>query len=122
MELIHIREKYIDLLQNTSENLIIKPGWIHIVDDMCLFLDLLNQEKNENIFIFDIQKKFGVLNIIYKGGSLTSKKIINFAEKLSYSACEECGEKGSLHSSDGTQFGKLATLCSIHALLNYKKI
>ena len=79
-------------------------GWSEIIADMCLSLDLLvNELDGENYTDFkieSIESKFGVLKVDYNFADKNLKKIIDFAERLSYYTCEMCGEPGKIYCSN----------------------
>jgi len=120
IEIDSLFERYPNLFKEFWGSFIVGQGWMSIIKDMCITLQYLNRVKDEKISLLDVRNKFGVLHIDYKGNNFYSKKVINFAERLSYNTCEECGKKGKLFTSDGTQYGKFVTLCNKDALLKYK--
>ena len=121
IEVDKLFEQYPRLFTKFNGSFDIGPGWFELVKNLC---PPLNQyaELLKEFNILNVRKRFGILSIDHSGGDQFTAKMINFAERLSYNTCEECGDKGSLYSSDGTQFGKLATLCEKDSLVRYKKI
>lgn len=114
--------KYPNLFLNFNGSFNIKNGWLNIIEDLFLALHYYCEEENIKINILNVEKKFGILHIEYRGGNLFCSNIIKLAERFSYTTCEECGNKATLCSINGTPFSSLMTLCDKHSLLGYKKI
>lgn len=91
---------------------------------MCSLIEICLKEDNKLNFKFlSFQQKFGVLDTEFLGGNHLTNYIITFGQVLSYKTCEECGEVGSLHSSNGSEFGECLTLCLKDSLKRgFKKI
>ena len=94
----------------------ISEGWFQIIKDLCSCLNIHVIDQNLSFSILNVENKFGTLYIAKKGGDYFTHKAIHFAEQLSYRTCEQCGNIGSLHSSNVTQFTRYATLCDVDAL------
>jgi hypothetical protein len=122
--------KNLDIIKNYQhlfdKNLIITSGlgWNRIIQDMCLSIDFLIEEyepkKYENFKINKIENKFGVLNVEYEHGDGHIKKIVDFAEKMSYYTCETCGDNGKIYcSTKWLHWSSYKTLCKEHAIKYY---
>jgi hypothetical protein len=122
--------KNLDIIKNYQhlfdKSMIIKSGlgWNSIIQDMCLSIDFLIDEfddgRYDNFKITKIENKFGVLNVEYEPFDLNVKKIIDFAQKISYHTCETCGDKGKIYcSSKWLHWSNYKTLCKEHAISYY---
>lgn len=122
--------KNLDIIKNYQhlfdKNLIIKSGlgWNAIVQDMCLSIDFFIEEfddgRYDNFKITAIESKFGVLNVEYEPADKHIKKIVDFAEKMSYYTCETCGDNGKIYcSSKWLHWSNYKTLCKDHAIKYY---
>ena len=99
-------------------------GWNAIIQDMCMSIDFFIEEcddvRYENFKITKIENKFGVLNVEYNLVDPHIKKIIDFAERMSYYTCETCGENGKIYcSSKWLHWSTYKTLCKDHAIKYY---
>ena len=94
-------------------------GWYLLVDKLCSDLSVLLDEELKNIkedpeqplfMLLQIKEKFGGLRY-YADGDVDEQMdgMIDFAEALSYTICEECGAPGKLRSG-----GWMRTLCDKH--------
>jgi hypothetical protein len=124
IDLIDVEElfdNYPELFEKFEGIFDVGPGWKSIIEDMCLTLDFYSKEQKNKISILDVRNHFGTLIIDYSGGNELIDKFIKLAERISFFTCEECGKKGNLCSSNGTEFGQFKTLCEKDALrLNYR--
>lgn len=91
------------------------PGWYNLIYTLTNCIDRrlehLNKDGgNRKVRIAQIKEKFGGLRY-YADGDLdaTMDGMIDLAESLSYTICEECGEPGKLRSG-----GWIRTLCDKH--------
>jgi len=91
------------------------PGWYNLIYTLTNYIDRrlehLNKDGgNRKVHVAQIKEKFGGLRY-YADGDLdeTMYGAIDFAESLSYTICEECGEPGKLRSG-----GWIRTLCDKH--------
>lgn len=90
-------------------------GWYNLVYTLTNSIDRrlehLNKDGgNREVIIAQIKEKFGGLRY-YAHGDLDEAMygMIDFAESLSYTICEECGHPGKLRSG-----GWMRTLCDKH--------
>lgn len=104
-------------------------GWYHILDNVAYnirsILKFNNLPYDENIpFKFtQIKEKFGTLRLYYNHdiedecvvGQIDA--VLTFAEDMSGSICEQCGDRGRQ-----TGGGWIATLCSKHKQDRYAEI
>ncbi len=89
-------------------------GWFSLIDSLCAYLmKLQEREKNEKpIRVVQIKEKFGTLRFYVMGVPAREDKlnpyysVIHFAEQLSATICEECGNAGALREG-----GWWRTLC-----------
>lgn len=121
LDLNKLFERYPEIFKNYWGPFMIGDGWFPLINDLCSCVSIHSKEKNIEISFLKVQNKFGTLFIEQKGADSFIKQAIRFAERLSYVTCEHCGSKGYLHSSDGTQYGKLITLCDNDALKRFYK-
>ena len=56
-----------------------------------------------------VKEKFATLNVYLKGWDERTQDLVNFAESMSATTCEECGNVGSLRKG-----GWIKTLCDEH--------
>ena len=61
-----------------------------------------------------IKEKFGTLRMYYEGGDETTSAIVSFAENMSETTCEVCGDGGQVYGG-----GWISTLCGKHAVERY---
>jgi len=90
-------------------------GWYNLIYTLTNCIDRrlehLNKDGgNRKVIIAQIKEKFGGLRY-YADGDIDEQMdgMIDFAESLSYTICEECGAPGKLRSG-----GWLRTLCDKH--------
>ena len=90
-------------------------GWYNLIYTLTNCIDRrlehLNKDGgNRKVIISQIKEKFGGLRY-YADGDIDEQMdgMIDFAESLSYTICEECGASGKLRSG-----GWLRTLCDKH--------
>lgn len=94
-------------------------GWGTIIEDMCFSLDymIIDNPNPTSFQINKIENLFGVLNIEYDYVDIHAKKIIDFAQRLSYHTCETCGNKGKIYCSNKwLTWSKYKVLCKQHAI------
>jgi len=116
-------ELYPDIFKDFESFNNIGDGWFSILEHLCSAVSLHCKETNLDFSFLRMQNKFGTLIIERRGDDSFTHMVNRFAERLSFKTCEQCGKKGMLHSSNGTQFGKQATLCEFDALQKlYRKI
>lgn len=77
-------------------------GWNNLIACLELELERATGEKPEPS---QVKEKFGGLRYYISGGEEV-QSLVHLAERLSYSICEECGNKGVLR-----EFGWFKTLC-----------
>jgi hypothetical protein len=90
-------------------------GWYNLIYTLTNCIDRrlehLNKDGgNRKVIIAQIKEKFGGLRY-YADGDVDEQMdgMIDFAESLSYTICEECGAPGKLRSG-----GWMRTLCDKH--------
>jgi hypothetical protein len=99
-----------------------EPGWENIIEDMCFSIEyFLDEDRPNNLFKINIiESKFGVLSVDCDNNTPAIKKVIDFAQKLSYYSCETCGDKGKIYCSNKWLYwSKYKTLCKDHAIKYY---
>lgn len=122
--------KNLDIIKNYGhlfdKDLIIESGlgWNAIIQDMCMSLDFFIDEFDDGRYddfkITKIETKFGVLNVECTLIDRHIKKIIDFAQRISYYTCETCGKKGKIYcSSKWLHWSNYKTLCKDHAIKYY---
>ncbi len=117
-------DQFPQIFEQYSGPINVGAGWLNLLKLLCGSIIEYSKITNnfQKIFILDVNKRFGGLHIEHVGGDDGSNLLVKYIERLSYNTCEECGNVGSLYSSNGTPYGKLATLCEKHSLVKYKKI
>lgn len=76
-------------------------GWYNLIDVLCQELG-----KDPSFKAVQVKEKFGGLRFYAIGASSKAFDFIDFAEKLSYRICEQCGCPGKVRSG-----GWIRTLC-----------
>lgn len=66
-------------------------------------------EEREFPVVHQVKEKFGTLNVYLKGWDERTQDLINFAEGMSSTTCEECGNVGELRKGSW-----IRTLCDKH--------
>lgn len=94
-------------------------GWFDLIDALCKriqnYLDWERKypqphaESIEQVVAAQVKEKFGGLRFYYDGGDDIIRGMVMMAEEMSYSICEECGNKGRLRTS-----GWVTTRCDEH--------
>ena len=83
----------------------IKDGWFKLIDGLSRRITKLDTEGT--VQAVQVKEKFGGLRFYYGGRTTTKKvadeisKLVNAAEKKSFSLCEECGKKGKMRNDSG---------------------
>lgn len=87
-------------------------GWYTLIDTMCASIE--SRETNikaktvnyTGVKFEQVKEKFGGLRVYFSGGDDYIKGIISFASDMSYTICENCGNKGSVNKN-----GWITVLC-----------
>lgn len=90
-------------------------GWYRLIDNLCdciqSYLDLNHEdEPGVQVVATQVKEKYGTLHFYYCGGNEFIGGMVGFAEYLSASICEVCGELGQLGGG-----GWMRTVCDRHA-------
>lgn len=96
-------------------------GWYNLIDNLCATIHsheinvLANRlydkvEPNQPVVCEQVKEKFGGLRFYYMNGDEFVHGAVALAERLSYTICEECGNKGKVRGG-----GWIRTLCDEHA-------
>lgn len=96
-------------------------GWFEIINWLCgaiqdhcdnvkYFLDG-EMRSPEQVVAVQVKEKFGKLRFYFDGGDETIHGMVEMAEYMSGTICEECGKPGKLR----TDRGWIRTLCDEHA-------
>jgi hypothetical protein len=94
-------------------------GWYDLLDRLCesiqSYIDNNSTEKNPipQLVAEQVKEKFGTLRFYTSGGDRLIDGMIWFAESMSGSTCEECGNKGKRSNT-----GWIRTLCTEHTKEN----
>lgn len=113
-------EKYSDIFEDTYQ---FDPpiGWRTIVDNLIQYVSWHNKVHKSEITLWTCTKENGGLrfHIGNKGGGREGLEevygAIQFAEIMSNSVCERCGNPGELHKFHVDGSLHLTTLCGYHA-------
>lgn len=98
-----IQESLMPFGINTSD------GWYWLIDQLCQALQYSTERlKEPQVVAFQIKEKFGGLRFYTTGASTRQLIIIDFAENLSYTICENCG---STDDVEQTRTGWILTYC-----------
>lgn len=90
-------------------------GWYDILDHLlfCISSHQKYAKKNDpeyvDIEIQQIKEKFGTLRFYYSGGDDYIDGLVRFAEAMTETTCEVCGNKGKIRDT-----GWIQTLCDEH--------
>ena len=82
-------------------------GWYTLIDELCHCLQH-NTDNNQNqpqVVASCVKEKYGGLRFYTDGGTDYAEGMITFAEHMSYSICEMCGNPGK------PEGGWISTLC-----------
>ena len=91
------KHRYDIKLSLMSHGFMHDDGWLGLVHDLCRDIKAeLEKEPLENFYIQEVKEKFGGLRFYVSCGTERLFKLINEAEKKSYSICEKCGKPGKL--------------------------
>ena len=83
-------------------------GWFDLLWKLCESIDIiLKEEKTKDFEVLQVKEKFAGLRFYVTAATDKIWKLIEKAEGKSYKTCEECGARGTLHSSGHW----LKTLC-----------
>lgn len=113
---LELRSKYQLVYGNTK--FFCGDGWFEILNHLGLILSLCITENKKEVKIASFKAKQGILYTDLKTEDLDIVHFVKVTENLSLTTCEECGNPGTLHSSDfeTNNFATLETLCEKHAL------
>lgn len=71
-------------------------GWYSLIDNLCKCIQTyITNNKCEQITAIQVKEKFGTLRFYYSGGDDLIAGMVWFAEHLSSTICEVCGEPGT---------------------------
>lgn len=106
-----MEEKYPRMFTRPYGGMSIGPGWFKIIESLLSNIRRHTDWKKDCIpvTIIQIKEKFGGLRFYYSGGDDTVRGLVKMAESWASTACEECGEPGTLRSG-----GWVRTLCDKH--------
>lgn len=92
-------------------------GWLHLMDNLCWQIQskIDNPAWNQDgkieitqVVALQCKEKFGRLRFYYSGGDEAIRGMVDFAETLSGSICEDCGK---MDGSVGHTQGWIKTCC-----------
>jgi len=84
-------------------------GWYWLINSLCGQLQhLTDVDKRPQIIASQVKEKFGGLRFYVSGASEDQYAVLEFAESLSFSICEECGAMANVSLR---RTGWLRTLC-----------
>jgi len=77
-------------------------GWYALIDMLCSLLQWdIDRNKHAQIEAVQVKEKFGTLRFYVNGSDAKQDGIIDFAELLSGSICEECGSNKDVKQTTG---------------------
>ena len=84
-------------------------GWMPLIDCLCgeIQSHIDRDKKIPQVEALQVKEKFGGLRFYVSGGDEYTESIIDFAEELSYSICENCGTTEGVTQTEGW----IVTLC-----------
>ena len=91
-------------------------GWFDILNTLCTCINHHASKKGLTVYIAQIKEKFGGLRFYVDGADETVHMLISFAEGISFSTCEVCGDKGKERRE-----GWIKVLCDKHHEENVKQ-
>jgi len=105
-----LKEKHPELLSHTHYAAV-GAGWSKLITDLCYKIDkhkkrLPEQSPEEQVVVAQIKEKFGGLRFYVYGGDDYIQGMIDLAECISYSICEDCSQPGKPRRE-----GWVRTLC-----------
>jgi hypothetical protein len=87
-------------------------GWYWLINELCSsiqsYIDANQHLEIQQVEAVQVKQKYGSLRFYYSGGNDDINGMVMFAEKLSYSICENCGSKRGIKHTRGW----ILTLCS----------
>ena len=83
-------------------------GWYDLLHETCVELQKESKAENLDLYFTQIKEKFGGLRLYVYGGNENVYKIVDAAEKKSFTICEICGKSGELCST----VNWLKTMCN----------
>lgn len=92
-------------------------GWYSIIDKLCRMIQWHcsgshwpGQPVPAQVVAAQVKEKFGTLRFYCDGGDATTDAYISFAETMTATTCEVCGNPGKLRGG-----GWIRALCDTHA-------
>lgn len=87
------------------------PGWYNLIDGLCRDIMQVCKETGQTPPVASqVKEKYGTLRFYVNGATDQVYRLIDIAEELSSTICEECGQPGRVRSG-----GWIRTLCDHHA-------
>jgi hypothetical protein len=94
----------------------VEPGWFPLLDrvlaDLGEEVRLMTEDQRARFAIAQIKEKYGELTIYTHGGNDLTAAIIEEAEALSRTICEQCGAPGSQVVFAGKWYATLCAPCA----------
>jgi len=85
-------------------------GWYDLIDNLCsLIQNYVDWSKCEQVVAEQVKEKFGGLRFYYRGGDDYIDGAVAIADRLSFTICDVCGNKGTSNKD-----GWIATRCEAH--------
>jgi len=85
-----------------------EDGWYWLIDKLCdRIQSYIDANNKKQVVVKQVKEKFGGLRFYCRNLDILINGMIWFAESLSYSICEECGELGG----ELNEKGYTQTLC-----------
>jgi hypothetical protein len=107
-----IRKEFPWFINANGNNVYVEcgDGWSKLIYKWAKEVDnILSQKEKEDLYIFQIKEKFGVLNIYTSSLNEKVEEITGKYAGLSRKTCEFCGEEGKIRNK-----GHLQVLCEKH--------
>lgn len=89
-------------------------GWFELIDSLCAAIYAhVKAGTSPPVVARQVKEKLGRLRFRFRGGNDEIRRLVQFAEDLSETTCEACGQSGAAHVS--VQQGVLCPECLARA-------
>ena len=89
-------------------------GWYWLIDQLCSQLQWdIDRNKYPQVEVSTIKEKFGTLRFYADGANEKQEAMINLAEFMSGSICENCGSTDEVSQTKGGYIQSLCKICQV---------